>query len=126
MQKDVIKIRAHHGLCFCYFMGKGYSNAFIENMTDVKKRLEENPLVYITTQEDIVCSKCPNNMKGICKTEEKVRKYDKQVLSKCHISDGDILPYENFNRLINQNILQRNQRKEICHDCQWDHLCHDR
>ena len=41
------KIRPHHGMCFSFFQGKGYSGAFTENMAAMKERLEENPEVTL-------------------------------------------------------------------------------
>ena len=39
---SVYKIRAHHGMCLPFFRGEGYSGAFVENMTRMKKILEVN------------------------------------------------------------------------------------
>ncbi|MCH5267214.1 MAG: DUF1284 domain-containing protein [Lachnospiraceae bacterium] len=123
MKEYTYKIRPHHGLCLGYFRGKGYNDAFTKNMANIKIILEENPLICITAQTDAICEKCPNNIDGICTTEEKVVEYDRQVLQRCHISDGEILHYHDFNELVQKNILQCNQRKEICPDCQWNSLC---
>ena len=119
------KIRAHHGLCLYYFKGKGYSEEFVENMTDIKSNLENNPLVLITDQTDAVCSACPNHKGGLCVTEEKVAEYDKQVLERCNISAGDIMPFSDFEQLVQKNILFPGKRKEVCGNCQWDALCED-
>lgn len=44
---SVYKIRAHHGMCLPFFRGEGYSGAFVENMTRMKKILEENPEICL-------------------------------------------------------------------------------
>lgn len=34
----VYRIRAHHGMCFSFFQGKGYSGEFTENMHPVRQQ----------------------------------------------------------------------------------------
>lgn len=125
MEKNIYKLRAHHGLCLCFFKGQGYSSKFVKNMENIKCELEENPLVCITNQTDVICNNCPNNIDEKCETEEQVFEYDRQVLEKCHISEGEIIPYLDFQRLIQRNILLLGKRKEICENCEWDSLCND-
>jgi uncharacterized protein len=122
-KNPIYKIRAHHGLCLFYFRGKGYSSDFVKNMTDVKNNLNKNPIVCITNQADVICGKCPNNLRGKCKTEDKVSEYDRQVLLRCNLSHGATLPYLAFRNLILQNIILPGKRDEICGSCQWTLLC---
>lgn len=92
MDEASISLRAHHGLCLHFFQGKGYSGAFVENMARKKAMLEENPLVRLTDQADEICRACPNNLCGQCESAEKVRRYDRAVLSLCGLTPGDVLP----------------------------------
>lgn len=117
------KIRAHHGMCMAFFQGKGYSSEFICHMDEMINKLEKNPIVCISTQTDMICSKCPNNQRGICKTESKVITYDRLVLKYCDLSDGKIMPYADFKKLVYENILIPNKREEICGTCEWNALC---
>ncbi|NLC18461.1 MAG: DUF1284 domain-containing protein [Clostridiales bacterium] len=117
-------LRAHHGLCLYFFKGKGYSSEFAANMADIKSRLDKNPLVRIISGTDVICSKCPNNTGARCESEAKVAEYDRQVLSRCNLNDGDIMPFYDFRKLVYQNILLPGKREEICSDCQWTSLCH--
>ena len=64
-----------------------------------------------------------NYTEGLCVTEEKVAEYDKQVLARCNISPGDIMPFSEFEQLVQENILTPGKRKEVCGNCQWDALC---
>jgi len=125
MKEYAYKIRPHHGLCLNFFKGKGYSEEFVKNMTEIKGRLIENPIVCITRQTDHICSVCPNNAAGTCIDEEKVAEYDRQVLLHCNLSDGQLMSFLDFERLVHQHILCPGKRKEICGNCQWDSLCHD-
>lgn len=117
-------IRPHHGVCFAFFKGKGYDNDFAENMskilTDLKKN---NPLVLISASKDAVCDKCPNDFRGICKTEAKVARYDEKVLRFCGIKNGTVLRYSDFEKTVFEKILAENKRQEICPDCEWSDIC---
>lgn len=119
------KIRPHHGMCIAFFKGKGYSSEFTVHMRDMIQKLEQNPMICITMQTDAICTKCPNNRNGLCETPDKVNTYDRQVLSMCGLQDGAVLPYQDFKRMVYEKILQRNKRKEICGNCEWNDLCKD-
>ena len=123
MDEAVIPLRAHHGLCLRFFQGKGYSGAFVENMARKKAMLEENPLVRLTDQADEICRACPNNLCGQCESAEKVRRYDRAVLSLCGLTPGDVLPYRELTEQVRKTILLPGHREEICGDCQWTDLC---
>lgn len=118
------KIRPHHGMCIAFFQGNGYSDEFTAHMSGVLHKLEDNPIICITTQTDIICSKCPNNIQGVCETEKKVAEYDRQVLKYCGLSDGMVLPYLDFRKLVYEKILFSGKREEICGNCEWDEICH--
>ena len=121
--KQSISLRAHHGLCLHFFQGKGYSGAFVENMARKKAMLEENPLVRLTDQADEICRACPNNLCGQCESAEKVRRYDRAVLSLCGLTPGDVLPYRELAERVLGSILIPGRREDICGDCQWTDLC---
>lgn len=124
MKEVQYRIRAHHGMCLAFFKGKGYSNEFSIHMGDMKEKLEKNPIVSIIGNTDIICKACPNNERGTCITAEKVAEYDRQVLLRCNLSEGDVMHYLDFAKLVNDNILLPEKREEICGDCCWNELCH--
>ena len=125
MKEYQYKIRAHHGMCLAFFQGKGYGSEFVRHMGRVKSELEKNPTVCIIGQTDRICSACPNNEQGICSTGEKVAEYDKQVLSRCGLSEEAVMPFLDFEKLVYDKILLiPGMREEICGDCQWNSLCH--
>jgi len=117
-------IRAHHGMCLAFYVGKGYSEGFVDNMTYIKNEMSKNPLIQIVDYSDTVCDKCNNNIAGICVSLEKVKHYDAQVLKLCKISSGSIMTYNEFHELVMNNILTKNLRESICGDCCWNELCH--
>lgn len=118
------RLRAHHGMCLAFFKGKGYSEEFTLHMTRIKNDLENNPNVKIVCETDDICSKCPNNKNSECLSEDKVREYDRDVLRRCNLSEGEIISYDKFKDLVYKNILIPEKREEICGNCQWNELCY--
>lgn len=126
MGEEIISLRAHHGLCLHFFQGKGYSGDFVKNMAQKKAMLERNPLVRLTAQADEICRACPNNRCGQCESAEKVLRYDRQVLSRCGLTPGDVLSYRELEERVLKNILLPGHREDVCGDCQWTDLCRQR
>lgn len=119
----MIDLRPHHGMCLFFFQGKGYSDAFTENMTKIKRALDANPLVRLTNEADAICSACPNNQNEICISLEKVNRYDSSVLELCSLEAGSVLSFQDLQQRIRRNILEAGKRPQICGDCQWNELC---
>lgn len=123
-KKEILTLRAHHGMCFKYFVGEGYSSDFTKNMGEMKKLLETtNPEVRVVASNDIVCAKCPNLVSGNCLSAVKVAKYDSGVLSACEIEEGTTMPYNDFSKLVTKKVINEGKRELICGDCQWTKLC---
>ena len=119
----MIPMRGHHGMCFAFFRGIGYSDDFTAHMFLVQKELQSNPLVRVQNTPDEVCSACPNLADGVCTSPDQVRGYDDSVLSLCGLKPGTILPWDEFSRLVSKQILNAGKREEICGDCRWSSIC---
>lgn len=117
------RIRAHHGMCFAYYRGEGYSNEFTENMWQMKQLLEKNPVIKLEIRTDDVCKACPNNKEGICTSDNRAAEYDRQVLSRLGLHEGDTMRWLEFALLVHRQIIQTGTRAEICGGCQWNRLC---
>ena len=117
----IYNIRAHHGMCLFFFRGRGYSGEFVENMGKMKALLEENPQIRLMDGYDEICAACPNKLTETC--AEKASRYDREVLRRCGLSVGDTLPYRDFSENVIETILRPGDRRKICGDCQWSHLC---
>ncbi len=65
------ELRPHHALCVGFFQGKGYSEAFVENMASVIGALRaSDPLLTLRSAADPICGGC--QWYGICgKAEQK-------------------------------------------------------
>lgn len=117
------RIRAHHGMCFSFFQGKGYSGEFTDNMWAMKEKLDGNPEVILLQETDDVCAHCPNNKEGRCVSSEQVDDYDRQVLTLCGLSSGTQIRWNDFGELVRKKILAPGRREEICGGCEWNELC---
>ena len=124
MDKEIYKIRSHHGMCISFFRGEGYSSEFTSHMAKIVSELSTDPLVEIISVTDKLCEKCPNNMGGgICQTEEKVARYDKGVRDLCGIKAGEVIPFSEFSSMVREKIILCGKREEICGDCEWSEIC---
>ena len=118
---SIFKLRPHHALCISFFEGKGYSDEFVKNMTEVIKIFESiNPIVEITENADIICSKCPHCVNSRC-TGEKVTFYDRKVLEIC--SPSKIIHWKDFHDSVRKNIIDSHRLEEVCGNCQWSYIC---
>jgi hypothetical protein len=111
-------------MCLYFFEGKGYSDSFTAHMKEVKEFLESNnPQVSLTLQTDEICTVCPNNVNGTCKSAAKVRKYDCEVLRYCGLEEGQQMSFFDFSEHVKGNILEKDKREIICGDCSWSDVC---
>lgn len=123
------KIRAHHGMCFSFFRGKGYSEAFTKNMQTMKDALSENPEVILLCKADDVCACCPNLKDDVCvgnptsSSSSKAETYDRQVLAYCGLRERSKMRWNDFAEAVKTHILTPGKREEICGGCQWNALC---
>ena len=123
---SALTMRPHHALCVLFFEGKGYSPAFIENMTAILA--EPSQMVHITMGCDSLCRDCPHNQDGICDDEVKVAQFDQQVLD----LSGEIFQDEQakflseFCQSVYDTILRQGRLAEVCGECEWAPLCQDK
>ena len=120
-----LALRPHHGMCFQFYEGKGYSAEFTDHMGGVIRALSERPdtPVRLTLSADVVCERCPNNADGICQSADKVTRYDAAVLRVCHLCEGDELSFADFTARVKEHILDAGLRRSVCGDCEWDAIC---
>ena len=100
-------LRPHHGMCFQFYEGKGYSADFTDHMGRVIKEFEADPeqKVVLRSETDIVCENCPNNEGGVCTTQDKVLRYDREVLKACGLCDGSVISFREFSGIVRNKII---------------------
>ncbi len=115
-----MRLRPHHLLCTQSYSGKGYDNAFVENMNRITAALRKNVLVpvEIVFSADDLCSCCPNMIdKSLCKDNKKVTSYDKKVTEYFHIEEKTYI-YQDITREIRKKMTPE-ILEDICGDCEW-------
>ena len=125
MQEDIIRLRPHHALCLRHFVGKGYSPAFVENMTALHARLNDGSrqMVQIILHRDSVCAACPHDVDFACETEEKVRALDATVAEKCGLRSGQWISWQELCALIDERLMPDGSMPQVCEICEWYSLC---
>ncbi len=124
----MINLRPHHGMCIGQFMGKGYSEEFVANMYKVIEELDSKPDegIRLVCSVDVICSSCPHNEEGNCRSGQKVAEYDSMALKLCGLSDNDIVTWREFKKLVKVHILEQEKLNQVCHNCSWLSLCQER
>lgn len=120
----MIYLRPHHSLCIQFFIGKGYSADFVNKLTDLKEFLDKNnPEICISDGCDSICSFCPNNINGICRTEDKVSSIDENCRNAMALSTGSEIMWKTLRDMAYSKLISMNLIPEICGDCQWKEIC---
>ena len=85
--------------------------------------MQKNPEVELVVCGDEICKKCPNLENGICRTQELVLYYDKEVLKRCGLSEKTKIFWNDFSKLVQEKIIFSGERQNICGNCQWSCIC---
>lgn len=120
---SVIELRPHHALCIQFFEGKGYSEGFVSHMTDVIEKLCDDTEIEITNDCDMICSACPENADGICRSADKVSGIDKRAAEYMGIKTGERSPWRRISALAMDKIIDKGKLKDVCRDCKWIDIC---
>lgn len=121
---EYYKIRPHHGICFAFYIGKGYSEEFVENMNELQETLKDRDVrIQITKDLDAVCKKCPNSNGKACATQEKVEWLDSRVIKACGFQADQIRSYKEFADTVWEKLIKSGEWKRICNCCSWFSFC---
>lgn len=121
---EIILIRPHHGLCSQFFVGNGYSDEFVENMTNVLDRLNsQNLKVKIVEHCDDICSCCPKNKGGMCENEEDVMLSDSKCMEEYGYKIGDEIFWNDLRERVVSKIKAENKLPGVCNGCSWRSIC---
>ena len=73
-----IYLRIHHVICMQSFIGKGYSENFVQNFSNILNYIKSNPLlkcIYFVNCCDDICKCCPNKLYQNIHNNEQYVKY---------------------------------------------------
>ena len=126
-----ITFRPHHFLCALGYQGKGYDDAFTENMDRVvadglHQDGGENTLITVTRQADIICGPCPHRRGKGCASQEQINKLDTRHAERLNLIDGETLSWGAAKDRIALK-LKKGDLSSLCEGCQWLELglCED-
>lgn len=114
-----LHLRPHHLLCLPTFVGRGYSEEFVKNMTLVKRQLTTNtrtPITLVSGADDL-CAHCPSCVDGQC-TSEKPALFDKLVRDKLGQNSSSTLIGIPESLRITEDLIAA-----CCPGCEWRELC---
>lgn len=123
-----MNLRGHNLLCIQGFVGKGYSPAFVANMTRVVQSLGEEAEVTVTDAPDVLCGACPNLSGAGCAlhgpgTERGIVSQDRDVLRRLGIAAGATLRWGEILGRIRARVAP-DDLDDVCGSCPWLPLGH--
>ena len=118
-----MKLRAHHLLCLQNFVGEGYSDAFCANMAEQKRRAAGEDRFILEDGCDDICQACPERRGKLCRTQEKVARYDAAVAAHLGLRAGEALSWRAVSERVRSEIFRPGLLPAVCGDCQWQSLC---
>ncbi|MCL6471292.1 MAG: DUF1284 domain-containing protein [Firmicutes bacterium] len=115
-----INLRGHHLLCIYTFAGRGYSDAFVQNMHRIVEACKSPfQAIRITERADDICACCPHLIGTTCtKAEKRVLDMDRQVLKILKITPGTV-SVSQFLRSKVKEAVDRGLFCAICTECEW-------
>lgn len=113
-----VQLRGHHLLCLLGYRGKGYSEEFCANMTDVYEALRTGPetTVTIVSGPDKLCGACPEQHYH-CRNES-VDRRDAAVLRRAGIVPGAAMRWSDIRAQIAERVAPEDLAV-LCAGCQW-------
>lgn len=115
-----MRLRPHHLLCTQGYSGKGYSEAFVEHMTDIvdKLRGKEPVKIELVFGTDDLCKVCPHKLgENRCQTQDKVLYFDRKVVELFKLEEGQYI-YQDLIEEIDSKMTEE-MIDEICGACSW-------
>ena len=125
-----IAFRPHHFLCALGYQGKGYSEAFTDNMTEIVcARLRgpdgDSTTLEVTRVSDAICAPCPKRRGTGCAENQKIATLDTAHAEALNLRPGDTLTWGDAKKRMAH--LPDDIHDRICTGCQWKDfgLCRD-
>ncbi len=115
-----MKLRPHHLLCTQGYSGKGYSEAFVNNMNEKVGILRGSAPaeIEIVFGVDDLCKCCPHQTnRSTCVTQEKVQTIDSKIVKYFGLEEGNYI-YQDLIREINKQMTE-DKMEDICGQCNW-------
>jgi uncharacterized protein len=120
-----MRIRGHTLLCLQGFRGKGYSQDFVDNLSQIHEILAAHPeiCVEVVDTPDAVCGACPHRQVSGCslngeQSEEEMHKQDHHVLGLLGLEPGVRVHWSLILDRIRASVTG-DDLPSICGQCRW-------
>lgn len=114
--------RPHNFLCAYCFQGKGYSPAFISNLTEITEQLNSKEgdaiTIEVVADTDSICSACPHKRGALCTSQEKVMRIDKAHATILELVPGDKITWGEAKKRIHEKMTLE-KFHQACSGCEW-------
>lgn len=123
MTPPIITYRPHHFLCSLGFAGKGYSDGFTENMSQIVVDTLRAPggddaLIEVTGATDDICGPCPKRRGTLCTEQAKIAALDTRHARALRLFVGTRLSWGEAKRRIVKHVPP-GSLQTLCQGCQW-------
>ncbi len=122
---EEIKLRPHHFLCLRFWAGNGYSAAYTQKVEEILPQIKNGTKVEIVFGPDTLCKACPHLKKSLCDSQQRVTKFDADVVKLCGLTDGQKTTWQEMCSLVSEKVMESGQFFSICGDCAWAEYCHN-
>lgn len=120
------RLRGHHLLCLHFFVGQGYSPAFVERLEALLRAAAEGE-VEVCPGADDLCSACPSLDGERCSHAEsadaEVRAMDRRALELLGLAPGRRVEWSEVKRQL--PALFSRWHSEFCTGCDWLPACNE-
>lgn len=113
-----LHFRPHHFLCTLAFEGKGYSEEFVQNYTQIVERISDETEIQVVDSADSICAPCPNREGSGCIAGEKIGLLDEQHSLILGLKSGDEVTWGEAQKLIADQMRVEDFHR-ACAPCSW-------
>jgi len=120
-----LRVRAHHLLCMHGFQGLGYSEKFVQNMSEICRQVHSEPTLEIEVVDapDDICAPCTFIAGGGCSREgteggQTSKELDRRVLEKLGLAPGQVFSRDELLSLVLEKISP-DDLAVLCEGCEW-------
>ena len=115
-----IRLRGHHLLCLPGYQGKGYSDAFCRNMSEIYEQLRHDPdmLIEIVEGVDDICAAFPDDGDAHC-VNQSVLERDRNILELIGVKFGEMYTWSELMSRV-AGAVDPGDIARLCADCQWE------
>jgi len=116
----MLKFRPHHFLCALAFEGKGYSDVFVRNFTQIVDLLRgtSDQKIQVVGSADSICSPCPNRQGSGCASAKKIQRLDEEHALILGLKPGDIVTWGQAKQLLAKK-MDLEKFDQACAPCSW-------